>query len=603
MHGGKNQSQVLNAKQIYEYSVGPWQWIGTLAPRICGDLFPQNTRSTRLLPAEGRTWCPSLYVGLIPIFCFFARVTSKRSCRIWEWIAITGGLFSLGNYGLVWIAQEIVFLSTGHVWLPDVSGALGGPYWWLVTICPGYGVFRYPAKWLIFFCLGVALSASTHLDQLRSKNLSNLIAACWIAVPIAVLGILGTLFFPTELNSETLAHANDSFFGPLNLEGVRAGVTKALMHVLAIAGISIAVITVYFRQPHTRFSLQKVRLLFCTIITVELFICGRPLVVTVPTLPNHRINAKELASARNIRAIRLDSNDRWPPQWRKTSTEQRLRDVEWSQQLSLFVRWHLEHQIAVVNSPVSISSERHRILWQTFLAELKNVPTNDYRQAMAHMARWIGVEKFLNTNVLSTPDGITVSRVYPSNVDAEAEAGSSLQLAVLREWDEIESSDSVVQLKRQLKRVAAAGTARTFIEEAPSIKDLRTVNGGRPQSDVAKVAQGAKIVVQESRAESMRAIVETDAPVLVKYHQFQDGCWKASVRPRVGDQQWRRIDPAHVDYVAQGFILPAGNWEVEFCYDPPWFTPTLIFCLLSWVGIATMIMDLPNRYKLRRVGT
>ena len=52
---------------IYQFSVGPWRWAELFWPNFGGRPFPENQRWIAVVPAEGRYWTPTLYMGLLPV--------------------------------------------------------------------------------------------------------------------------------------------------------------------------------------------------------------------------------------------------------------------------------------------------------------------------------------------------------------------------------------------------------------------------------------------------------------------------------------------------------------------------------------------------------
>ena len=130
-------------------------------PNAFGSLLPANTRISRLLPGDGRTWTPSIYMGTLVLLVIVLRIRRLRFRGIDSWLAITvvSLWLAMGHFGVVWLIQ-----ATTHA-LPNVDSAIGGPYWWLYQFVPGYDSFRYPAKWLPFFSLGAAIVTAQFIER------------------------------------------------------------------------------------------------------------------------------------------------------------------------------------------------------------------------------------------------------------------------------------------------------------------------------------------------------------------------------------------------------------------------------------------------------
>jgi hypothetical protein len=56
-----------HAEHTYDFSVGPWRLAEFVWPNLSGRQFPVHRRWLEVIPAEGRIWTPSLYMGLLPL--------------------------------------------------------------------------------------------------------------------------------------------------------------------------------------------------------------------------------------------------------------------------------------------------------------------------------------------------------------------------------------------------------------------------------------------------------------------------------------------------------------------------------------------------------
>jgi len=56
-----------HAEHTYDFSVGPWRLVEYVWPNLSGRQFPIHRRWIEVIPAEGRVWTPSLYMGLLPL--------------------------------------------------------------------------------------------------------------------------------------------------------------------------------------------------------------------------------------------------------------------------------------------------------------------------------------------------------------------------------------------------------------------------------------------------------------------------------------------------------------------------------------------------------
>ncbi len=157
-------------QQLYQFSVGPWRWLEVLWPNVSGRSFPENRRwMSSAIPADGRVWSPSLYMGLLPLLLGLGtwRLT-RDSLRVrWlSWALLWSVLASLGWYGPVWLLSEWRQLGGEPLAAEHWSGSVGGLYWLMVVALPGYVYFRFPAKLLVIATLAISLLAGIGLDRL-----------------------------------------------------------------------------------------------------------------------------------------------------------------------------------------------------------------------------------------------------------------------------------------------------------------------------------------------------------------------------------------------------------------------------------------------------
>lgn len=234
-------------ERIYDFSSGPWRWLELVWPNVGGRLFPQHHRWMTAIPAEGRVWTPSLYVGLVPLIGALAAFSLRRTADVrirWlSWMTLLGLVGSLGIYGLGWLYHEVTAAVLGaDPNQPPVFGAVGGLYWLMVVALPGYVQFRYPAKLMVLASLGVCLLAARGWDQIVAsppqrglKRGLLLIVATSLAIaacaPLLRLVLHG---LPAEYP-----------FGPLVVDGVVFDVLWSGVQTAMIAGLLLLLVLRY----------------------------------------------------------------------------------------------------------------------------------------------------------------------------------------------------------------------------------------------------------------------------------------------------------------------------------------------------------------------
>ena len=121
-----------------------------------------------------------------------------------------------------------------------VRDAFGSPYWWLATLAPGFGSFRFPSKLLVFVSLGMASLAGLGWDRVVSgmgKYVGRIVAA---VVGLSLLGMLVSFGFQGPLLSWLTAHAKvPSLAGPIDPIGALGEFLCLMLHTMiafAMAG-------------------------------------------------------------------------------------------------------------------------------------------------------------------------------------------------------------------------------------------------------------------------------------------------------------------------------------------------------------------------------
>ncbi len=129
-----------------EFAVQPWHYATLLIPQAYGSHLPENTRWSGICSSDGRVWVPSLHVGtpiaLVLVGVLMGLVFKKRSTSE----------FRLPLDFRFAILVALIALLSSFDW---------GLYQVWSTICPFYGYFRYPAKWLVFVAWGICAAVAS----------------------------------------------------------------------------------------------------------------------------------------------------------------------------------------------------------------------------------------------------------------------------------------------------------------------------------------------------------------------------------------------------------------------------------------------------------
>ncbi|MEM7559180.1 MAG: hypothetical protein AAF394_08650 [Planctomycetota bacterium] len=201
----------LSEQLIYDFSLPPWHLASCVWPTFAGHYAPGHSRWVDALAAEGRMWVPALYFGLVPCLIVLGSLFRKKAKERWLLgLAVFALLASLGNYSIVWLLREVLSglgLANAADSLPrDESLSIYG----MLTFLPGYGGFRFPAKWTVWFGAAVSLFAASNLDLYASQDERSDTPQSWfglrgiIAISSWLLVALGAAVWLTPLG-ESLA--------------------------------------------------------------------------------------------------------------------------------------------------------------------------------------------------------------------------------------------------------------------------------------------------------------------------------------------------------------------------------------------------------------
>ena len=210
-----SNDSIKAAETRYAFSVPPWRILEFAVPEVYGRQFPAYQRWIDALPgSDAAFWVPSLYMGTVPFFlaCLSLTFYRSNSRRVWiSWIVVLALLASMGRFSVGYLIQSIGFW-TGADYTQNVSSGWGGLYWLLTSIFPGYGMFRYPAKWLTVAAMGVSVLSAYGWDRLwTDSQFRYRISVC---LGVTAIAIFAWLFIaPTVLSAITNGLTNVQY-GP-----------------------------------------------------------------------------------------------------------------------------------------------------------------------------------------------------------------------------------------------------------------------------------------------------------------------------------------------------------------------------------------------------
>lgn len=617
-----------HAAEVYRFSVAPWHWLDLLLPGATGSLYPQYRRWTVLVADDSRIWSVSVYCGLIPLLMAFAHWVRRlrqpgtmlvrlRSLDLWDLLAPIGLVLAMGRYGLVWAVQWFLPGDPEDPSMLDrLHPAIFTPYWFLVTLVPGYGSFRYPAKWLPVVCLGVAIGAGRLLplalrrSRLFAKRLSAAAFGCWILAGVLSLSmvqhwLLGR--FP-EL---TVA---DPYWGPLQLVQSLENLQKSATHV-AIVLTAVAFLCckkqrfAQLSANHHRRGLQAgpsrrnvawFPMLLTLIVMLDLLVANVSQVATISTLQQNTWGAlyRSVNPILPANASLLRTGERAPRIWQHVSSPYRLEEVAASERFTLQGRWHLSESVRVFNSSSSLPPQRYQAFvraaaaWQQRVAPAAAATVRyPYAQPLGINTLWHTPGTAIRARLangaparLAGVDGFAFADDTPEAVDRSPD-----RLSWHHHWNRIPPT-SAVTADDWLRRFQAWSHpgATPLVETCQTARAIPASAMERGFSALPKVT----MTTLSRGTDECRYRITSDRAGLLRRATLQDGHWRCHYRSAGASvsQAWNATDVHRVDYLCQGVYLPAGDWEVHFEYRPWFLWPSRFVAIATVLGCIVVLV-------------
>lgn len=641
-HSNRYASTATATADTYDFSVAPWHWVETILPSAWGHLFPTHTRISRAFAADGRTWTPTLYAGLLPLA--LALLSYHRRLRrkgpgwdTWDSLLPLAVLGSLGSFGVGHLAGQLgAFGPDGGGWLSSFAAspatlgtpdrnAVGGLWWWLATFFPGYSGFRYPAKWLIFAPLGIAIAAARQADRLTRPNLRRLVKTLTGLVTIAT----GLAFGIVIASGQRLAWfrfptpAADSIWGPFDSAQANSVVAGSLLSVGLVACLMIA----WLRwATNRRFRYATLGCGLTVLLLVDLAMVARPLLATIDrnletawlaelTADDVAIGSANrttedgtptLANGSPPRVVRM-SPEGWPAAWRETPSPgwERMLGAEVSQRVTHFGRWHLPDHTAVFNPIRSLPSRRVVTFWQAANREAEGKTGQQRRAYWDRLFAWLAISRVVQEPTPADertgqhrPDGfLPLSAAAAERAELRTWVHGFRQREITAaqphftwhaNWRET-SPQSAVTIETFSRRIREL-TGESEDADLPWVEKKQS-NAGRDRSSPPSAVADASATLRllDAPADGWRIRVTADQAGLLCWRGFQDGNLQAIARPlnagTLGAPQ--RLAVERCDFLFAAIELPAGDHEVLLRYRPSWLTPGLAIWGLAWLGLIT----------------
>ncbi|MCL2305162.1 MAG: hypothetical protein FWC43_07445 [Planctomycetaceae bacterium] len=522
----RNFDQGEHAKTIYDFSVPPWRLAEMVWPNIAGKPFPENTRWFSMSPYDDFTWVPSLYCGILGLI--FAVIGSFQR-RFLALVFLVLVVASLGWFGISWL------FGTEALFGPPV----GGVYWLMNLLLPGYTQFRYPAKLLTLAAVPFAVLAaygfdrvtnreqmSTSRERERAENkipLSYVRGSLLLALTLVFISfVLLVVLLVTPLWGRIAENVPvPAVFGPLQAEKAKLIVACSFLQTIVVLVVFGAwasrphVIQGQTRHPRSSFLL----ILLCFL---DLYLANHWMIPMVDRqfFAQQSMLLEKIVQTHNApqppRIYRF-ATSWYPPQILNQTSTNRFEELVVFDRESLLPRYPLEKRISIIDVPGTMSIH-------SYLEKLNEIRfSTEFEKSVARL----GVEYV----------------ILPLQTNFTPQKAVELY------------SDSINDVA--LWQIKQPGPVAWTID-------------GR--------------VAQIISYEPNRIVLETETAqpqTLVLVEQYFPG-WKAKVVSEQGECS-AKIFP--VEKIFRGIEIPAGKCRVEFCYDPFLLKLGAFLTLLGWIFV------------------
>ena len=596
-------------ERLYDFSLAPWRLIECVWPNVGGRMFPTHRRWLSLVPAEGRIWSPSLYFGLVPLLLALGqwRLFRTSGSQAWlSWLLLLFTLGSFGWYGLGWLVREVsasLLRDEGDAnW---IGSPVGGIYWLMVTILPGYVSFRYPAKLLIVAALAASQLAALGFDQAlanRPARLLSCIKVLTIASVVLLVAIFTGFTWLRQFGDESdfarnitrfLAEARDPSLGPFDWRGCQRDICIAF---LQTAFVGIAAHWLLSRGGNPKSQSWPV----AALIAADILLANYWLVPTAPADIWRREPAPCAAirsdgAAGNPRVYRT-SLMRWrPEEFANSGSSQRLAELAAWERDTLFPKYGLPHGISLVESYGSLKSAHYESLLLVARQQAPPVPgSGPHELPHPSVLRLLGTEYLIvpaswRPNALGGPPWS--EPLSPPGALPPSAALWRIVSPLPRAWI-VHQVEWLPALKSRHVADVDERTREVLFPRSPGGKrlprDFRTSAVAETNSPVnirpaMNAPDGERCRLIDVGLDRVLIEARLTAPGLVVLSDFYAPGWRAEVES--GGQ--RRPAPIlRTNRVCRGILLPAGEHRIEMVCRPRTFLAGAWISGIGWVALA-----------------
>jgi len=525
--------------RVFDYSVAPWRLLELLWPNVAGRPWPSHHHWIDAWSDDPRTWTPSLYIGLVPLLLAAAALRWRGGAAIdrgLSWLVLLALAGSLGYYGLGWLLQATPGALAQRLG-GCVAPPVGGLYWWMTIILPGYLKFRYPAKLVTLAVLGLAVLAARGWDQATAGDDRRLRRWTLAVGGASALGLAAAVLVRPWWAVWTAAVPAHPLFGPFDAAGAAHDLAWACGQSLLVGGAFWLLLR---GRPLVRAGVGAAAV---TLAIVDLVIANGWMVVSIPAeIMRRPPDAVQALAAEGPGLRRIHRPWDWTPsRWQTTTSPDRCAEIIAWDRNTLAPNHHLDAHIANLEVYGTLMLADYQAWLTTVMRDGALPPWAAAAIPADAQATWQPQPHL--PRVWIAHDVHWLPPVDERDIDA-----------ITARTDEIWAGRS----REELLRRPAVESAWRPAAAADSPAD-------RPATPPA--AESCRIVADEPARVTID--VELQRPGLVVLaDQYYPG-WQLAIETAGDDQAAQATSPIlRTNRVVRGCWLPAGNHRLTYSYRP-----------------------------------
>lgn len=548
-------------RQVYQFSVAPWRVVELLWPNVTGRAFPTNRRWLAPLGAESDAWdlwTPTLYMGLLPFVLGAATWNVRRRAplevRYLSWIVVFGVVASLGIYGVAWMVGSLF----GGADPGGIGAEVGGLYWWLTVLLPGYVYFRYPAKLFVLASLGLSMLAARGWDHAWQTNELRVQRSFAILFVLSLLGLVATALGWSYLEQRGKAVPPVPILGPFDWAAAHRDLVSALLQTAALSLVFLAALAIGRSRPRWA---QWTCLGAFAVTLLDLAVAQKYLVLYAPaedwqSRPKVLDKLPEgLAGYRVFRQPRTLA-----PSWERSFSADRFSEcVRWDRE-TLWPKYPLPYHVPLVEASETIASDDYRVLLDVARrhnARVHNSPLPDASILDLLAARVAIIARDARAELRSA-ERVAEGMFVGIRPQALNRAWIVHQVEVLGEFQ----GRSPVRLRKFTEEMLfPAGEPRDWRQVAVVETD-ESIALERLSRDASAAESCAIVYADPLRVE---IVVQLAADGLVVLADLYYPGWELTVET---DGHTHRAPILRTNRVMRGAMLPAGRHRLVYRYRP-----------------------------------